>query len=157
LIIRETIRATAKVIDTLDEIVCHYLLTERRAIETLPSKWGLSHENVGPAYTVFSTKRTPDNTGRSRSALRKDRQTSRLQSDRLCGTHTILDASHVQALFSHAASIAVSTVPILLIFWLMQPTVRANPGLSAYRAPRDARLELLPRKVETLKYTKPSS
>jgi hypothetical protein len=35
LIIRKIIRATAKVIDTLDEIVCHYLLTERRAIETL--------------------------------------------------------------------------------------------------------------------------
>jgi hypothetical protein len=46
--------------------------------------------------------------------------------------------------------LAFVAVPFLILFWLMRPTVLANPGMSAYNAPPGTRLVPLPRKLESL-------
>jgi hypothetical protein len=62
----------------------------------------------------------------------------------------------VATLVVHLGPLAVGTIPLLMIFWLLQPTVRANPGLSAYKAPLGTHVEPLPRKMESVEYNKPS-
>ena len=39
------------------------------------------------------------------------------------------------------ALLTLTTTPLLLLFWLMQPATRVNPGVSAYIPPSGARLE----------------
>jgi hypothetical protein len=39
------------------------------------------------------------------------------------------------------ASLTLTTMPLLFLFWLMQPATRANPGVSAYIPPPGARVE----------------
>jgi hypothetical protein len=39
------------------------------------------------------------------------------------------------------ASLTLTTLPLLFLFWLMQPTTRANPGVSAYIPPPGGRVE----------------
>src|SRR5262249_52426585 len=51
---------------------------------------------------------------------------------------------------------AVPAMPLLFLFWLMQPTVFANPGMSTYHAPPATRLEPLPRKMDLLEFGEPS-
>src|SRR5437868_4921629 len=55
------------------------------------------------------------------------------------------------------ASWAFAALPFLLLFWLMQPTVRANPGMSAHNAPPATHLEPPPRKLESLGSSGPPS
>src|SRR5262245_5306677 len=54
-----------------------------------------------------------------------------------------------------APLLAVPAVPLLLLFWLMHPTVLQNPGMSAYKAPPATRLEPLPLKDESLEDPEP--
>ena len=42
--------------------------------------------------------------------------------------------------FACLASLTLTTAPLLLLFWLMQPVNRANPGVSAYHPPHGARV-----------------
>jgi len=46
--------------------------------------------------------------------------------------------------------LAFAALPIAVLFWFMQPTVRANPGLNAYDAPPATRLQPLARNWELL-------
>jgi len=39
------------------------------------------------------------------------------------------------------ASLTLTTMPLLFLFWLMQPATRANPGVSAYIPPPGTRVE----------------
>ena len=39
------------------------------------------------------------------------------------------------------ASLTLTTLPLLFLFWLMQPATRANPGVSAYIPPPGTRVE----------------
>ena len=39
--------------------------------------------------------------------------------------------------------------PLLLLFWLMQPATRANPGVSAYNPPPATRVEPIAHRVES--------
>ncbi len=48
------------------------------------------------------------------------------------------------------AFVAVPATPLLLLFWLMRPTVLPNPGMSAYKAPPATRLEPHSRKMDSL-------
>ena len=63
----------------------------------------------------------------------------------------------VETLVVHLGPLAVGTIPLLILFWILQPTVRANPGLSAYTAPLGTHVEPLPRKMESVEYSKPWS
>jgi hypothetical protein len=38
------------------------------------------------------------------------------------------------------ASLTLTTMPLLVLFWLMQPAARTNPGVSAYTPPPGARV-----------------
>ena len=46
-------------------------------------------------------------------------------------------------------SLTLTTMPLLFLFWLMQPATRANPGVSAYIPPPGARVEPIARTVES--------
>ena len=73
-----------------------------------------------------------------------------------CGAMTRL-REIAATLVVHLGPLAVGTIPLLMLFWLLQPTVQANPGLSAYKAPLGTQVELLPRKMNLVEYSKPSS
>jgi hypothetical protein len=47
------------------------------------------------------------------------------------------------------ASLTLTTTPLLFLFWLMQPAMRANPGVSAYNPPPGARVEPIAHTVES--------
>jgi hypothetical protein len=47
------------------------------------------------------------------------------------------------------ASLALTTAPLLFLFWMMQPVTRANPGVSAYNPPPRTRLEPIAHRVES--------
>jgi hypothetical protein len=47
------------------------------------------------------------------------------------------------------ASLTLTTMPLLFLFWLMQPATRANPGVSAYIPPPGARVEPIAHAVES--------
>jgi hypothetical protein len=70
-----------------------------------------------------------------------------------CGAMTRL-REIAATLVVHLGPLAVGTIPLLMLFWLLQPTVRANPGLSAYKAPLGTQVEPLPRKMESVEYSK---
>src|SRR6266702_1356426 len=61
----------------------------------------------------------------------------------------------VVTLVLYLASFAFAAVPFLFLFWLMRPTVLANPGIGAYKAPPATRLEPPPRKMESLESGEP--
>ena len=42
--------------------------------------------------------------------------------------------------FACLASLMLTSAPLLLLFWLMQPVTRANPGVSAYYPPHGTRV-----------------
>jgi len=46
------------------------------------------------------------------------------------------------------ASLTLTTMPLLFLFWLMQPATPANPGVSAYIPPPGARVEPIAHTVE---------
>jgi len=47
------------------------------------------------------------------------------------------------------ASLTLTTAPLLILFWLMQPATLANPGLSAYTPPPGTRVEPVAHGLET--------
>jgi hypothetical protein len=47
------------------------------------------------------------------------------------------------------ASLMLTTAPILFLIWLVQPSTRANPGLSAYDPPPGTRVEPIAHRVES--------
>jgi hypothetical protein len=47
------------------------------------------------------------------------------------------------------ASLALTTAPLLFLFWMMQPATRANPGVGAYNPPPATRVEPIAHKVES--------
>src|SRR4051794_36980989 len=47
------------------------------------------------------------------------------------------------------ASLALTTAPLLILFWLMQPATLANPGVSAYNPPPCTRVEPSAHGLET--------
>jgi hypothetical protein len=47
-----------------------------------------------------------------------------------------------------SVSFVVLTALFLLLYWLMQPSAAANPGMAAFRPPPGTRLEPLPRKMD---------
>jgi len=51
--------------------------------------------------------------------------------------------------FVSLASLALTTAPLLLLFWLMQPAERVNPGVSAYVPPPGTRAEPIAHRVES--------
>jgi hypothetical protein len=52
--------------------------------------------------------------------------------------------------------VLVSVMPLLFLFWLMQPTIIPNPGMNAHNAPSATRVEPSPRKMELLGFEEPS-
>jgi hypothetical protein len=75
------------------------------------------------------------------------RPDARLRFTDHCSRIELKDA--VVTLVLYLASWLFAALPFLFLFWLMQPTVRANPGISAYNAPPATRLEPLARKMES--------
>jgi hypothetical protein len=51
------------------------------------------------------------------------------------------------------APLTLGAAPFLSLYWLYQPTVLANPGLDAYKAPPATRLVPAPRPLESLERT----
>jgi hypothetical protein len=47
------------------------------------------------------------------------------------------------------ASLTLTTPPLILLFWLMQPTTRVNPGVSAYIPPPATRVEPIARTAKS--------
>jgi len=47
------------------------------------------------------------------------------------------------------ASLTLTTAPLLILIWLMQPATLANPGLSAYTPPPGTRVEPVAHGLET--------
>jgi len=47
------------------------------------------------------------------------------------------------------ASLTLTTMPLLILFWLMQPAARTNPGVTAYSPPPGARVEPIAHTVES--------
>jgi len=52
-------------------------------------------------------------------------------------------------LFATFASLMLTTAPLLVLFWLMQPATRANPGVSAYNPPPATRVEPIGHRLDT--------
>jgi hypothetical protein len=61
----------------------------------------------------------------------------------------------VATLTAGAASFALAMAPILLLFWLMQPKVLANPGIAALRVAQAASWEPFLREPEMLEAIEP--
>jgi hypothetical protein len=65
-----------------------------------------------------------------------------LRATGFCTRETFKDAVNNMILcLASLASLTFAISPILFLFWIMQPTVRANPGLSAYAEPPATRVE----------------
>jgi len=57
-------------------------------------------------------------------------------------SRAINDALAISALsLASLTSLAFVSAPLVGLFWLMQPTVRPNPGIAAYELPAGTRLE----------------
>jgi hypothetical protein len=46
-------------------------------------------------------------------------------------------------------SLTLTTMPLLFLFWLMQPAARTNPGVTAYSPPPGARVEPIAHTAES--------
>jgi hypothetical protein len=85
------------------------------------------------------------------------RQYASLSSENNCYAKRGRSFSSTLALCSASVGfVLVSVMPLLLLFWLMRPTIIPNPGTSAYSAPPATRVEPLPRKMEWLGLEEPS-